>query len=476
MPTQRTLIDNLEYALTLDAERRVIRHASIAIEESRISRVAKSEVVSKEYSKGYFDRTVDGRRCIATPGFIDTHVHTHEHLSRGLFPDNIDTASWTYEWAYPFYGNTTEEDEYASALLCCADMLRTGTTCFLESGARFPRSVARAVEETGIRGIIGRRVMDNPPSKLPEKWPAKLRDELYFPSADAALSETRRSIEDCRALNNERIRAWVTINGKDTCTDELYVRAHELSRELTVGMHFHIASSLKEAKASEKKRGVWPITHVEQLGVLRENVVMAHATMVGDSEVSLIRDRQAKVSFCPGSALKLAKGAGPYGKYPELLSAGATVSLGCDGAAAAGSFDMTRQVYLASGMFKDSRLDERMIPAELALEMGTLMGARALQWEDEIGSIEEGKCADIAIFNAAQLEWLPLNDPVQNLVYSASGLSVDCVLVNGEVVVEKGGRVRALGEDGEVLRAVEASAKRSIERSGLHPSRSWKYE
>jgi len=467
----------LEYALTLDSERRVIRNASITIEGSKISRIAKSNVLAKEFSKGYFDRVVDGRRKVATPGFVDTHVHTHEHLSRGLFPDNIDTASWTYEWAYPFYGNTTEEDEYTSALLCCADMLRSGTTCFLESGARFPASVARAVEKTGIRGVIGRRVMDSPPSKIPEKWPSGLLEELYFSSVDEAISETRKTVEMCRALNNERIRGWVTINGKETCTDELYIRAANLSEELRVGIHFHIASSLKEARASEKKRGVWPITHLENLGVLRENVVMAHATVVADSEVELIKKRHPKISFCPGSALKLAKGAGPYGKYPELLAAGATVSLGCDGAAASGSFDMLRQVYLACGMFKDSRLDETLIPAELALEMGTLMGARAVQWEDEIGSLAEGKKADIAIFNAAELEWLPLNDPVQNLVYSASGLSAYCVLVGGQVVVDEGGRVSSIKEnEDEFMQAIEISAKRSVERSALKPMRSWKYE
>ena len=467
------LIDNIEYILTLDRSRRVIHNGSIVVNAGKIVRVGKKNDIDREFARSSFDRVIDGLHNVATPGFIDTHIHTHEHLSKGLFPDYINTGAWTAEWAYPFYGITTEQDEYTSAVFCCAEMLKTGTTCFLDSGARFPKSVAEAADKIGIRGIVGRRVMDNPPQKIPSKWSSDLLDELYFSSPKQAMIEIKKTLELGKSFGNKRIRAWVTINGKDTCTDELYLKAWELSNESKVGMHFHSASSLKEAQESQKKRGMWPISYLNKLGVLKENVVIAHATMVADSEIKLIAENNAKISFCPGSALKLAKGAGPYGKYPELLKAGAVVSLGCDGTSAAGSFDMVRQVYLSSGIFKDSRLDESMIPAEQALEMGTLLGARALQWEDEIGSIEEGKSADVVIFNGREFEWLPLNDPVQNLVYSASGNSVTTVLVDGVIVVDNK-KLTRIDED-ELLSQVDVAAKEMKERSGLKPPRSWNY-
>ena len=469
----RTLIENLEFILTLDRERRVIHKGSIVLEDDKIIRVGKSSEIAREFNRAYFDKVIDGTGNVATPGFVDTHVHTHEHLSRGLFPDNVNTSSWTYDWAYRFYGSTTEEEEYISALFCCAEMLKTGTTCFLESGARFPKSVLRAVDETGIRGIVGKRVMDNPPAKVPSEWPAHLLDELYFSSVAEAMSETRKTVEACRQLGKDRIRGWVTINGKDTCTDELYIKAARLSLDLGVGMHFHLASSLKEAQASERKRGMWPFSYLNNLGVLQKNMVVAHATMIADPEIALIREKEVKISFCPGSALKLAKGAGPYGKFPELLKAGVTVSLGCDGASAAGSFDMIRQIYLSCGIFKDSRVDEVLVPAEQGLEMGTIRGAEAVQWEDEIGSIEEGKKADISIFNARGMDWQPLHDPVQNLVYSASGASVTTVIVDGQVVVENG-ELTTIDEE-ELLVSVKDSAQNAAARSGLKPVRSWKY-
>ncbi len=469
----RLLLENLEYILTVDKDRRVIKNGSIVIEDTKINRLGKSVDISGEFGKGYFDQIIDCAHGVAVPGFVNTHVHTHEHLARGLFPDSVNTGAWTSEWAYPFYGNTTEEEEYISALLCCAEMLKTGTTCFLESGARFPKSVVRALEKIGIRGIVGKRVMDKPPSKTPVKWDSDLIEKLYFSYVEDALSETRKTIEMCRQQNNERIRGWVTINGKDTCTDELYIKAAKLSLDQKVGMHFHMASSLKEAEKYQKEKGMWPFSYLNSLGVLQSNMVVAHATMIADSEVRILKEKGVKLSFCPGSALKLAKGAGPYGKFPELLREGVTVSLGCDGAAASGSFDMVRQIYLACGIFKDSRLDETLIPAEQGLEMATLKGAEAVQWENEIGSLEEGKKADITIFDTNRIEWQPLHDPIQNLVYSASGESVSSVIINGQLVV-KNGKITTIDEE-ELLELARTASLEAGKRSGLNAIHNWKF-
>ena len=142
----RILLENLEYILTVDKARRMIKNGSIVIEDTKINRLGKSVDISSEFGKGYFDQIIDCAHGVAVPGFVNTHVHTHEHLARGLFPDSVNTGAWTFEWAYPINGNTTEEDEYISALLCSAEMLKTGTSCFLESGARFPKSFVRALE------------------------------------------------------------------------------------------------------------------------------------------------------------------------------------------------------------------------------------------------------------------------------------------------------------------------------------------
>jgi len=469
----RVLIKEADYVITLDKSRRVIRGGSLVIEDGAITKVARQNEIQGLYPNASFDQIIDAKNRVATPGFIDTHLHTQEHLARGLFPDDVHTLEWTLDWAYPFYGTSTSEDEYYSALLCCADMLKTGTTCFMESGVRYPDSLGRALIETGMRGIVGLRVMDNVPKPIPSGWNQELTSSLYFTSAEKAMAETKSTIEKWNHKERDRLRAWVTINGKATCTDELYVRAAELAARLNVGMHFHMASSLKEAEDSQKKRGCWPMTYLNRLGVLSERVLIAHATAVANEEIKLLADKDVKISFCPGSAMKLAKGASIHGKFPEMLRAGIAVSLGCDGTAAAGTFDMVRQIHMAAGMLKDGRVDPTAVLAEQALEMGTIMGARALRWEDKIGSLEEGKRADVVLFDVRRPEWQPNTDPVQNLVYSATGNSVTTVLVDGRIVVHEG-KLQTISED-FILDMASKAAERSIARAGLTPKRKWLY-
>jgi 5-methylthioadenosine/S-adenosylhomocysteine deaminase len=199
--------------------------------------------------------------------------------------------------------------------------------------------------------------------------------------------------------------------------------------------------------------------------------MLTHCTAVTDAEVRLLADRGTKVAFCPGAALRLAKGTTRIGKIPEMLAAGVTVSLGADGVSSSGTFDHARLAGLVAGLFKDARMDPALVPAETALEMATCNGARAILWDDALGSVEVGKIADLTIYDLETPEWTPRHDVVRNLVYCADGRSVRTVLVDGRIVYDDG---RAMGIDAsQALADASAAGDRIARRVGLDPRRRW---
>jgi cytosine/adenosine deaminase-related metal-dependent hydrolase len=299
-----------------------------------------------------------------------------------------------------------------------------------------------------------------------------LRERVLFPSAAAALREVDALLARWTESDGGRIRAWASIYGLfPYCSDELFAGLRAVAERHDVGMAFHMASSIEEAQGVEARVGTWPISHLERLGVLGPRLMLTHCTAVTDAEVRLLADRGTKVAFCPGAALRLAKGTTRIGKIPELLAAGVTVSLGADGVSSSGTFDHARLAGLVAGLFKDARMDPALVPAETALEMATCNGARAILWDDALGSVEVGKIADLTIYDLETPEWTPRHDVVRNLVYCADGRSVRTVLVDGRIVYDDG---RAMGIDAsQALADASAAGDRIARRVGLDPRRRW---
>lgn len=462
----RLLIENLDYMITVDGENRVLTDASLVVADGAIEDIDGAARIAARHKRASFDTIIDGHRKLAMPGLVDAHLHLSEQLSRSLFPDCMNTRAWVFNWGKPFYSAVSADDEYLSALVGGIEMIQSGTTCFLDMGAQNdPARVVEAIGEIGIRGITGRHAADRKPDEIPDYWTPEMVDHHFFPSAEAALTELKRCV---LALNNSaggRARCWVNIEGKEPCSPELHAGARALAQELGVGTTYHNASTIEEARVAEKKYGVWPITHLANMGALGPNLVIAHAVALKDHEVALLAEHDTKVAFCPGTSLKVAKGATNIGLYPELLEAGVTVALGCDGVSAAGSLDMMRQMYLAAGLFKDARMDANLVGAERAIRMATIEGAKALLWDDEIGSLEVGKRADVLLFDLSHVEWVPCHDPVQALVYSATPRSLSTVLIDGEIVLD-GGRITTVDEAALLAEAGDR-AKDIVARSGL---------
>jgi cytosine/adenosine deaminase-related metal-dependent hydrolase len=210
---------------------------------------------------------------------------------------------------------------------------------------------------------------------------------------------------------------------------------------------------------------------LDRAGWLGPSTKLAHAVYVSEPELDRLVERDVRIAHCPSAALRHAKGISRHGRVPEMLQAGLTVGLGGDSANGSNHFDMLRLMYLAATLYKDFRMDTRLLPPETALEMATLHGARCLGQERRIGSLETGKRADLVIFDTRDPEWRPLLDPVQNLVLSASSRSVDSVWVEGRQVVKEG---RLLTIDlPRLLERVQRASSAVLERVELAPQPPW---
>jgi cytosine/adenosine deaminase-related metal-dependent hydrolase len=462
----RTVIEHLDWAITVDATNTVIRDATLVIDADRITALGPSREIAAQFPRAEGDAVVDGRRRGVCPGLVDTHVHLSETLARAHFPDRCATPAWVFHWAKPWYAAMSPEDEFVAALLACAELARCGTTSFLDMGAsNDPSCTVRAIAQSGLRGVTGRFAADVKPAAIPRGWSPEMVDHHFFPDAQTALDVLEQCVRDYDGAADGRVRCWVNIEGKEPCSQELHVGARELAERLGVGTSYHCASSVREATLSQERYGVWPITRIARNGGLGRNLVLAHATATHPDEVELLAEHGTSVAFCPVSALKLAKGATKVGRFPELRHAGVAVGLGTDGAAASGNFNLHRQMFVMAGIYKDSRADENQPGAVEALRMCTIEGARALGWDADVGSLEPGKKADLLLYDLEHWEWVPYHDPIQALVWSASAASLAETWVDGRRVFA-GGAVSAIDE--QALHAEARARSLAVRaRSGL---------
>jgi cytosine/adenosine deaminase-related metal-dependent hydrolase len=440
--------------LTLDAGRRILADGSVLVEGRDVVQVGPAASVRPPRPP---DRVIDGRRYVVAPGFVDTHVHLTEHLSRGLLRDDIPVPRYLPDWLLPLYATITPEEEQAAALLACVEMIRTGTTTFCEAGTLFDvAAVADAVEQVGMRAILGRWTWDL------DGQAGRMRQ-----TTDEALALTEDVLGKVQGRAGGRIGAWPLLLGFGTCSEALIQGAHALGARHGVGWGM-MQSALHPARPS---RDTIPLARLDALGVLNARTKLAHMVYVDDAGLALLARRGVKIAHCPTAGLKHTKGLAAHGRFPEMVDAGVCVSLGGDSGNGSNHFDMLRLMYLAATLYKDARNDVGVLPAERVLEMGTLRGAEALLLDGQVGSIEPGKRADLVLYDLDTPEWRPLLNPVNNLVYAASGASVRTVLIDGRVVLDEG-RLTTLDER-TLYERVERLSRGHVRRAGVPIESVW---
>jgi len=420
MPPQSLKIDNARYVVTVDRERRIIQDGSILVEGDRVSRVGKATTLASARA----DRVIDARHLLVTPGFVNGHMHiSYAHVVRGIFPDNLGSP---LSHVFKLQMAMTEEEEHATTLLGLVELLKNGTVCFVDPGStKFPDACLQAYADAGIRVILGECVTDlEAPFPLPR-----------FATSEA-VKRTTAFLDKWQGRLDGRLRAWAMPFSPETCTAELLRALKGVADEHRTSLTLHHGSGPQARKDSQARHGRTPTEYLESIGVLGPNVVLAHALGLDEAEIECLARTGTTVAMCPVTAAKGARGVAEHGRMPELLAKGVKVALGCDSPNNSNHLDIVRVMNMAAIQYKDARQDIRLIPAETALEMATLVGAQALGVGDELGSIEPGKKADLVLFDTQRPEWQALFNPINNLVYNADGRSVHTVIVDGRVVVD----------------------------------------
>lgn len=453
----RSLIQVLAGAtlLTVDGDRRVFRDGAVAFDSDGVIRdVGPTEMVLD--AAGPDAQVIRQDGSVITPGFVDAHVHLGEHLVRGLVPDGAAPREWLQEWLLPAYAGMRPDEEALGAELAIAEMLLSGTTTFCEAGTLLAwQSVADVVERSGIRGQLGRWTWDRP---LAQEWMPT--------TTHAALEGAAELLDALHARGCTRLTPAVILLGIGTASEGLLRESAALAADRRVPLAMMYASVAPEHGGS-------PLAAAQLVacGWLRPGTKLTHAVYLSDADLALLTASGVSVAHCPSAALRHAKGLHRYGKVPEMLAAGMPVGLGGDSANGSNHLDMLTLMYLAATIYKDFRMDTAMVPPEAALEMATIHGARCLGLQDQIGSIEVGKQADLVVFSTDDPSWRPLLHPVQNLVLSASARSVESVWVAGRRVVQRG-RLETIDVDALVPR-VESAAQTLLGRIGLAVKEDW---
>ena len=418
------------WLLTQDARRRLIR-GHLRIVDGRIAQILKS--LPKRLPVGA--KRIDAHGLAVLPGFVQAHVHLCQTLFRNQ-ADDLELLDWLTKRIWVMEAAHTEQTLHASALLGIHELLSTGTTCILDMGTvRHTEAIFDAVRTSGIRASVGKCLMDHP-STTPEKLREPTRD---------AIAEAQQLYAEWHGRENDRIRVSYAPRFVISCTERLLTEVARAARERKAIVHTHASENLKEIQLVKQLVHCENVEYLHQLGLASPELVLAHCIWLKPNEKDILRETGTHVVHCPSSNLKLASG---LAHVPELRSRGVNVALGADGAPCNNNLDMFREMRLAALIHKPSA-GPRAMRAQEVLDMATRDGARALGWQDDIGSIEVGKKADlIGLDLLAPENRLPAPvleskspDPdafASAIIYSSTPRHLRWTLVDGRVVYEKG--------------------------------------
>lgn len=445
------LVTDIDWLISVDPDRRVLRDAALAVSAGKFVAVGKSADVLSQWTS----RTVASARAgVVTPGFVDNHLHASFQLSRGL-ADEANAQQFLFEHMYPYEAANTREDVEVSSAFAALELLRHGVTCFTDPGNYHPDATIASVMATGMRLVAACSCFDKTRSVM------GLLPASMIESTGACLEKTEALFERYLGKHHGRLTLSASFRGMNNASDELITGLKDLANRHQVKLQTHACFSYQTHDASVSASGKAEIERLEALGVLDENMILVHSGWLEPQEVALLVKRKPTLVCSPSSSLHNGYGYMAVGKHPELMALGVNVSLGSDHASS-GVVDMTQEMRMAACLYKEVRMNPRVMPPELAVEMATINGARGVGLEQRIGSIEVGKEADFVVFDSSQPEWQPLYNPVSNLVYSATGSSVRDVFVAGEQVL-KDGRLTRIDHDA-LMREVGVAAQRIASR------------
>jgi 5-methylthioadenosine/S-adenosylhomocysteine deaminase len=421
-------------------------HGAVSVRDGRIV------AVGAEPAHTAHDTVIDAHGAVLLPGFVQTHIHLCQTLFRG-YADDLRLLDWLRTRIWPLEAAHTPATLAAAARLACLELLTSGTTAILTmETVHDTDAVFEAVAATGMRATIGKAMMDAPLDGVPPR--------LVEPTA-ASFEESLALRRQYHGTHNGRIRMAFAPRFALSCTRGLLEAVAAASAEERIVVHSHASEQTDEVALVREVTGQGNIQFFETIGLATPYLSLAHCVWVDADDRSRLAARGVKVTHCPGSNLKLGSGVAPV---PEMLDAGICVSLGSDGAACNNHLDMFGEMRLAATL-QAARLRPGALPARRALWMATRNGARALGLEDEIGSIEAGKRADLILVDTGAAHLQPSPDPFSAIVYAARPNDVRLTMVDGHVLVQDGRPVHM--DSAAVAATAREAAAGVLRRAGL---------
>ena len=394
-------------AILPEGKKDVIQKTSIYVEGNRIAGIGDKPAGFLE------EKVIDGRDKLVIPGLINCHTHSYMSFMRNV-ADDLSFMDWLFGTIDPIEQQMTNEDTYWGAMLAIIEMMRSGTTCFNDMQMNIHQTT-RAVKESGMRAMICRGLVGSGNDEA-----GQMRLAQAYEERDAA--------KDC-----DRLTFMLGPHAPYTCDDGFMRVVSEEAKREHMGIHVHLSESVSEIQQIQEKYGISPIEMAEKNGLFDVPAIAAHCVQIDEKDMDILKNKNVSVVTNPASNMKLGNGFAPVAK---MLEKGINVCLGTDGAASNNCLNMFHELSLLTLIHKGVNKTPQCISAAEGFRIATINGAKALGLEKEIGSIEVGKKADLAILDLNTPSLTPRNNLLAALSYSANGSEVDTVIIDGKITME----------------------------------------
>lgn len=457
------------FLITMDHEDSIVADGAIAVCGADIVAVGPDQEIVRRFSA---DRTIDAQGAPVHPGLIDTHVHASYHLYRGVLHDSLCECDVFDAFLQRYVDAVDPAEEYQAVRLACLEMIRNGTTCFVEAGTVFePDAAAEAANEVGLRAILADPFLMD--------WPDGYSQGASGAAPRSVIKRAPQNIEQAAARmgrelkrNNDPdalVTGHIALRGLGTASQDLLALAKKFAAENRTILNMHQSYSPADHEADCRKFGCAPLLGLDRLGILDSGLLLGHANYLEDQEVGLAARSRVGISWAPAASMVWGHRSALQTRHAEVWRDGGHVSLGSDSGNWSNSFDIFRQANLAVLVSRAAYGDRAILSSADALRMATIGGARAIGMEGSLGSLEAGKRADIVVHSLRRPELLPSAALWRNLIYASGAKSVHTVIVNGRVVLEAG-EFRNLDEK-SALDAFDRTANAFIKRIGYRVER-----
>ncbi len=425
----KTLVTNA-YVLDMVEDSANIEKKDILINDNIIEKIEKD--IDKNIE---IDEKINAKNMLVMPGLINTHTHLAMSIFRGYKTDK-KLMDWLESAIFPVEDKLKPEDIYWNSYLSCLEMIKSGTTTCNDMYFGMNKTI-EAIKATGLRGMVAWCIKDD-----------SIKDKV---------EKTREYAKIYNQDKNSKIKICVSADAPHTCNPDTIKLCVNLAKELNTGLHIHLAETLDEESKIKSRYNKRSTEYLNDLNVFDVPVVLAHGIYVSDSDIKILKKIKGGISHNPISNCKLSSG---ICDVVKLRKNGINIGLGTDGIGSTTTMDMFEEMKTAAYLQKINTMEPKSISAYDILKMATIDGAKVLGMENEIGSLEPGKKADMIFIKTDKLHMCPANDVCANLVYSSNGADIESVMIDGEVIMQNRKMINL--DEKEVMHQVKKIAKRLL--------------